>query len=548
MDVFVRTIIAASVDDARMMLASELDDAQIATAFQWLMLRGDVAKVALFGEVGRWPDVATIAAAVQRIADRPSIDASHLAMLGLLAEADRLVSGDVRRSAVTHPAVDKMLKAAGTPNPRWGLGNLPFELMERITGRLAYGDVAALRSVSHAFRDTLSDTNTYHWIPIAQKNPETAAALLHRMPWVYVPLLRTIVGTDLEAMLSVFQCVVRRKLSEGGTAVLTYTVEAARAQEALEPTLALLALIARTTREGLDYIPQIQTVAAGLPPAVRPMAQRFRDTVSNVMASPNTLFDALVTEGHVWLVRAMLRMPYNLHTSIALSIAAANGHIAVVDELLRHQLPYLHKDSSLFDSRRSATFREIQARQDALCLALTQAAIHGRLAVAIALVNAHVGNTSAFVNMDNGAALRWAAFHGNLHVAAYLLAVGAEVYVVEHQALANAASGGHTDMVRLLLDHGANPCASDGAAVARAASHGHLETLRVLVQAGANGAHPSALCIAVVNGHLETARALMDEFGAPTTALFELFESSRGERRHLAEMFMSLGIPVPNCT
>ena len=104
-------------------------------------------------------------------------------------------------------------------------------------------------------------------------------------------------------------------------------------------------------------------------------------------------------------------------------------------------------------------------------------------------------------------ALRSAARHGHIDIVVYLLERGLPAGI---QAVNDAVAGGHLDIVQCLHAHGANVLGDELIAVQSAAEFNNLEILSFLISVGAdiNADGDRALLIAVVKGHVETVRFL----------------------------------------
>ena len=143
----------------------------------------------------------------------------------------------------------------------------------------------------------------------------------------------------------------------------------------------------------------------------------------------------------------------------ALKRAAENGHVDVVDCLLRH---------AMFDPS-----------ADDNC-AIRLAALSGHLAVVERLLQDERVDPSA---RDNVAVLS-AAFNGHLAVVERLLRdVRVDPSARENDAIRKAARNGHVAVVeRLLEDERVNPSARDNYAVRSAAVYGHLAVVDRLLE------------------------------------------------------------------
>ena len=115
-----------------------------------------------------------------------------------------------------------------------------------------------------------------------------------------------------------------------------------------------------------------------------------------------------------------------------------------------------------------------------------------------------------FKNKDD--ALVYSARYGKLDFVEYLLAIGADVHVIDDSALRWASNYGHTKVVKLLLAAGADLHAENDGALLWASVNGHTEMVKVLLTAGADvhTGDDSALRWASNYGHTEVIKVLKD--------------------------------------
>ncbi len=213
------------------------------------------------------------------------------------------------------------------------------------------------------------------------------------------------------------------------------------------------------------------------------------------------LNDALVRaaeNGHVDVVDCLLRHAMfdpSADDNYAIRLATENGHLAVVGRLLRDE----RVDPSVDDG-----------------YAVRWAALHGHLAVdpsakdnSTVRMAARFGHTAVVERLlqdervdptvDNNYLLRWAAANGRLAVVEWLLQdARIDPSADDNYAVRLAADGGHLAVVeRLLQDARVDPSADDNDAVGCAAVHGHfavvdrlLEDDRVDVAVAMRCSHP----------------------------------------------------------
>ncbi|THZ18728.1 purine and uridine phosphorylase, partial [Aureobasidium pullulans] len=181
----------------------------------------------------------------------------------------------------------------------------------------------------------------------------------------------------------------------------------------------------------------------------------------------------------------------------ALRSAAANGHIAIAANLLKHG-----------------------AHINAL----------GRLGTALASAADLSGNIEMVrMLLDNGAevesqdgqgrtALQVAASNGSCDIMAELLERRADINArgTDGSALAQAAKGGHIAAVEMLLERGAdiNARGTDGTALTQAAMGGHTAAVEMLLERGAKldieeGMALTALQVAAFYGHKDVVQRLL---------------------------------------
>jgi hypothetical protein len=145
----------------------------------------------------------------------------------------------------------------------------------------------------------------------------------------------------------------------------------------------------------------------------------------------------------------------------ALVRAAQNGHIDVVDYLLRYEMVMF--DPSADDNR-----------------AIRLAAMNGHIAVIERLLQDERVDPSD----DDNCAVGWAAASGHLAVVERLLQdVRVDPSASDNEAVASAAVRGHLAVVeRLLQDERVDPSANDNEAIGLAAERGHLSVVDRLLE------------------------------------------------------------------
>jgi ankyrin repeat protein len=209
------------------------------------------------------------------------------------------------------------------------------------------------------------------------------------------------------------------------------------------------------------------------------------------------LNDALVRaaeNGHVDVVDYLLRHAMfdpSANDNCAIRLAAANGHLAVVERLLHDE----RVDPSAYHNR-----------------AIQCAAENGYVAVVKRLLQDLRVDPSAYDNY----VLRWAAYYGFVAVVERLLRdprVDPSIY--ENYAVRSAAERGHLAVVeRLLQDKRVDPSANNNYAVRWAAESGHLAVVERLLQdprvdPSANDNY--AVRWAALEGHLPIVERLLED-------------------------------------
>ncbi len=110
----------------------------------------------------------------------------------------------------------------------------------------------------------------------------------------------------------------------------------------------------------------------------------------------------------------------------------------------------------------------------------------------------------ADIHVVNDQALRWASATGHLEAVKYLVSKGANIHKENDQALQWAAEHGHLEVVKYLVSLGADVHADNDSAIQWASDLGHLEVVKYLVSVGADihAADDQALRLASGHGHL----------------------------------------------
>jgi ankyrin repeat protein len=160
----------------------------------------------------------------------------------------------------------------------------------------------------------------------------------------------------------------------------------------------------------------------------------------------------------------------------------------------------------------------------------------------------------------SGAARAWdlneellaAARKGDLAAVKALLERGAEVNAKTRYGatpLSYAADRGHTEIVQLLIERGADVNAKDtfyGATpIVWASSRNHAKIVRMLLEKGAQSKE-LALSIAVSEGHLDVARAVLELGGMTPEALGKhLAAATRNKHEEVAALLRQSGARLP---
>ncbi|GLE04940.1 hypothetical protein PINS_up013921 [Pythium insidiosum] len=160
-------------------------------------------------------------------------------------------------------------------------------------------------------------------------------------------------------------------------------------------------------------------------------------------------------------------------THDALDVAAANGHLEVVQ--------FLHEHSA----------------EGGSIAAMDGAARHGHLAV-VEFLDSHRDEGCTTAAMDDAAA------HGHLEVVKYLHERRSEGCTTAAMDL--AAEHGHLDVIKFLHTNRHEGCTTS--AMDGAASRGHLEVVRFLHEHRDEGCTVAAMNRAATNGHLDVVRFL----------------------------------------
>ncbi len=144
------------------------------------------------------------------------------------------------------------------------------------------------------------------------------------------------------------------------------------------------------------------------------------------------------------------------------SSAAANGHLAVIEYLVRERIMSLHDwHHALYVAARAghlsivkflvnSVFFEVNDPHKYYSEALVDAARSGQLDVIKFLVD-----IGADLHIDNEKPLSYAASSGNLRLIEYLVTQGADINANNGQAMVNAIGGKYISIAKYLLDHGA---------------------------------------------------------------------------------------------
>lgn len=107
-------------------------------------------------------------------------------------------------------------------------------------------------------------------------------------------------------------------------------------------------------------------------------------------------------------------------------------------------------------------------------------------------------------------ALRWATVNGDLEVAKYLVALGADVTAYDNLAVCNSSYFGHLEMVKYLVSQGADVTARKNYALRWASANGDLDVVEYLVSQGADvtACNNHAVHLANEYGHLDVVKFL----------------------------------------
>jgi len=161
-------------------------------------------------------------------------------------------------------------------------------------------------------------------------------------------------------------------------------------------------------------------------------------------------------------------------------------------------------DKSLIDGNvfrvKTLLNKGVKIEDDSYTTMLSMAAEYQHKDLILFLINSGVN-----INEEDGEALIWACFQGNLEIVKLLIDNGANIHSQDDEALSSAISGDHEDIAEYLLLKGANARAKDDALLVWAAENGNIALSRILLSYGSDPtAHnKQALSQAISYGHTE---------------------------------------------
>ncbi|KAJ7681640.1 ankyrin repeat-containing domain protein [Mycena rosella] len=183
----------------------------------------------------------------------------------------------------------------------------------------------------------------------------------------------------------------------------------------------------------------------------------------------HTALLAASTRGHTELIRMLIEngADVNAHSDVgtALYWASYNGDLETARLLIQHSA-------------------QVNIRGGTYYTALIAASRHGHSQLICILVE---NGADVNANADDGTALYWASYNGDLDSARLLIEHSAEVNIAGgeyHTALLAASTRGHTELIRMLIENGTDVNAHAGAETALywASYNGDLESARLLIE------------------------------------------------------------------
>ena len=277
---------------------------------------------------------------------------------------------------------------------------------------------------------------------------------------------------------------------------------------------------------------------------VKAMTRIYRDHqawLNSVGGAFGTALQAACANGHVAIVDQLLEWNADVnlvagryHT--ALHAAAGRGAKAIVGRLLSAKAkPNVQDYIGETPLHAVAKYEKFLAPQESSSGATIDAAPttsnQGKLDFAGANDHSDVaklllqhGASHSIVNLSGEGPLNIAAFTGNSEVVKALLEYGASHSTTDKDGvtpLSIAAGYGHTSVVKLLLEHGANPSATNQGGFTPlicAVDENHLEIVRLLLEHKADHSMADLAGFTPINaaadfGHLEMVKLLLD-YGA----------------------------------